>query len=154
MKKYPYLPKFLLPENEESQELKREKCKLPLNQLRKQWMDIFWISYSNQTQFRAIHSEIIPCGLKRGTSSIHWKFPTTCLSSSPVIKMSWVLIKRMHQITNSNQFHKNCLYIRTLEKPCMIQAYEKPMAFTRNQTLNPVLVLSSKISLLFQLINF
>ena len=35
----------------------------------------------------------------------------------------------------------------------MIQAYEEPMVFTKNQTLNPVLVLSSKISLLFQLIH-
>ena len=33
----------------------------------------------------------------------------------------------------------------------MIQAYEEPMVFTKNQTLNPVLVLSSEISLLFQL---
>ena len=33
----------------------------------------------------------------------------------------------------------------------MIQAYEEPMVFTKNQTLNPILVLSSKISLLFQL---
>ena len=31
----------------------------------------------------------------------------------------------------------------------MIQAYEEPMAFTKNQTLNPILVLSSEISLLF-----
>ena len=36
----------------------------------------------------------------------------------------------------------NCFYIRTLEKLCMIQVYEEPMVFTKNQTLNPVLVLS------------
>ena len=42
-------------------------------------------------------------------------------------------------------------YIRTLEKLWMIQAYEEPMVFTKNQTLNPILVLSSKISLLFLL---
>ena len=33
----------------------------------------------------------------------------------------------------------------------MIQAYEEPMVFTKNQTLNPVLVLNSKNILVFQL---
>ena len=33
----------------------------------------------------------------------------------------------------------------------MIQAYEEPMVFTKNQALNPILVLSSNIPLLFQL---
>ena len=71
------------------------------------------------------------------------KFPTTCLSSSLVIKC---LSVDKENVPN-NKFkpiHSNCFYIRTLEKLCMIQAYEEPMVFTKNQTLNPILVLSSK----------
>ena len=85
---HPYLPKFLFPVNEENQKLKREKCKPPLNQFRTQSVDTFWISYFNQTQFRAIYLDIISCGPSRGISNIHQNFPTTFLSSSPIIKMS------------------------------------------------------------------
>ena len=70
-------------------------------------------------------------------------FPTTCLSSSPVIKCLSV----DKDDASNNKFkpiYSNCFFIRTLEKLCMIQAYEEPMVFTKNHTLNPVLVLSSK----------
>ena len=71
------------------------------------------------------------------------KIPTTCLSSSPVIKC---LSVDKEDVSNnkSKPIYLNCFYIRTLEKLCMIQAYEEPIVFTKNQTLNPILVLSSK----------
>ena len=69
--------------------------------------------------------------------------PTVYLSSSPIIKFPSV----DKESVSNNKFkpiYLNCFFIRTLEKLCMIQAYEEPMAITKNLTLNSVLVLSSK----------
>ena len=86
---------------------------------------------------------------KEGHIKHSLKFPTTCLSNSPVIKNVLSVDKENASNNKLKPISSNCLYIRTLEKLCMIQAYEEPVFFTRNQTLNPILVLSSKISLLF-----
>ena len=69
--------------------------------------------------------------------------PTAYLSNSPVIKF---LSVDKENVSN-NKFkpiYSNCFFIRTLGKLCMIQADQEPMAFTKNATLNPVLVISSK----------
>ena len=65
--------------------------------------------------------------------------PTACLSGSPIIKFPSV----DKESVSNNKFksiYLNCFFIGTLEKLRMIQAYEEPLAITKNLTLNSILV--------------